>query len=210
MSMPESLLYEFEMTSEFARAATTPLEPALWVQNERLYQHFDARVRYRSQLRSTGIVLSVLGLLLAVAGWRLTCRRAVFFGAMSGVFTGLLLAFVFLPRMAGSLRRLARHMVATRARRTMARIAGRAPYTISYELRKGVLTARADKVGISKRLDLHTARVAVETPDFICAFRRRLGQAPMRVLYVPGPREHAALCDALVAAGAEILHLANG
>ncbi len=55
--------------------------------------------------------------------------------------------------------------------------------------------------------DLRSVRMGIATPAFICVFRSPLKQRPAHVLYVPGPREHAALSAALVAAGVQLLQL---
>jgi multisubunit Na+/H+ antiporter MnhG subunit len=205
--MSEHLIYEFRMTSEFAGAETGTLEQALWMQNERLHQHLEARMRFRSHLPSLGVVLSALGLVLALLGWALAPQKRAFFASIFAAFVGLLLAFVFISSIARALRRFARRMVSSRARKMMRRVAERAPYTITYELRDGVLVTGIDTMGVLKVLDLKRVRVAIETPSFICAFCRPLGQIPARVLYVPGPLEHAGLCAALAANGSEMLHL---
>jgi hypothetical protein len=208
--MPEPLVYEFQMTSEFCRTAIEPLEQVLWMQNERFYRHLESRMRFRSQLRVAGIVLAACGLALALYGWSLAPRKRTFFGGMSAAYVALLLAFVLAPAMGRALRRFARRTVSWTARRTMRRVASRTPYTILYELGEAELATRVEKLGISRVLDLRCVRVAVATPDFICVFRRPLGQRPARVLYVPGPREHAALSAALVAAGVQLLRLPSG
>jgi len=205
--MPEPMIYEFQMTPEFCRTAMAPLEQVLWMQNERLYEHLESRMRFRSQLRRLGVVLSGCGCALVLLGWSLVPRRKVFFGGMLAAYLALLLAFVFAPVLARSLRSFARRLVSWTAHRTMRRVASRAPYTIRYELAEGKLATHVEKLGISRVLDLRSVRTAVATPAFICAFRRPLGQRPARVLYVPGPAEHAALSAALVAAGGQLLQL---
>jgi hypothetical protein len=205
--MPETLVYEFQMTPEFCRRAIPPLEQVLWMQNERFYRHLESRMRFRSQLRVAGIVLAVCGLALALLGWSLAPGKKVLFAGMLATYLALLLAFVFAPLIARALRRFARRMVCWTARRTMRRVASRAPYTIRYELGEAVLATRVEKLGISRSLDLRSVRVGIATPAFICLFRSPLKQRPARVLYVPGPQEHASLSAALVAAGVQLLQL---
>ena len=208
--MSERLVYEFHMTSDFARAATATLERALWMQNERLYIHLEARMRFRSRLPSVGIVLSALGLALTLLGWALAPQKKLFFVSFFAAFAGLLLAFSFLSSIARSLRHFARKAVSSRVRRIMEGVERQAPYTIQYELTDGMLLTRVGRMVVSKPLELQHLRMAIETPAFICAFRRALAQNPARILYVPGVREHAALCAALAAAGTKIQHLATG
>ena len=205
--MSERLVYEFQMTSEFARTATDTLERALWVQNERLYHHLENRMRFRSHLPSVGMILSTLGLLLVLFGWTLAPQKRLIFAPMFAAFAGLLLTFVFISSIARALRRFARRAVASTARRSMMRVAKRAPYTIQYELADGVLRTRVVSMGISKSLDLRKVRMAVETPAFICAFHRPLAQSPIRILYLPGAPEHRALCAELARTGTRIEHL---
>ena len=96
-------------------------------------------MRFRSRLPSVGMILSALGLPLALLGWTLAPRKRFFFASMFGAFVGLLLTFVFMSSIAQALRRFARRAVSSRARRLMVRVAKRAPYTIQYELADGVL-----------------------------------------------------------------------
>lgn len=205
--MPEPLVYEFQMTPEFCRRAIEALEQVLWMQNERFYRHLESRMRYRTALRKVGIVLSASGLALALLGWSLAPRKKVFFGGMLAAYVALLLAFVFAPLIARALRRFARRTVSWTTGRMMRTLARRAPYTIRYELGEAALVTRVERLGISRALDLRSVRVGIATPAFICVFRRPLKQRPARVLYVPGPREHAALSAALVAAGVQLLQL---
>jgi hypothetical protein len=153
------------------------------------------------------MILSALGLPLALLGWTLAPQKRLFFAFMFGAFVGLLLTFVFMSSIAQALRRFARRAVSSRARRLMVRVAKQAPYTIQYELADGVLLTRVAGMGISKSVDLRNVRLAVETPAFICAFHRPLAQSPTRILYLPGPPEHRALCAVLAATGAQIQHL---
>ena len=87
-NMPERLVYEFQMTSDFARAATDTLERALWMQNERLYHHLENRMRFRSRLPSVGMILSALGLPLALLGWTLAPRKGSFSRPCLGLLWG--------------------------------------------------------------------------------------------------------------------------
>jgi hypothetical protein len=70
-----------------------------------------------------------------------------------------------------------------------------------------VLAVHVEKLGISRVLDLRSVRVGIATPAFICVFCRPLRQRPDRVLYVPGPRERAALSAPLLAAGVQLIQL---
>lgn len=205
--MPEPLVYEFHMTAEFCRTASEPLEQMLWMQNERLYRHLESRLRFRSPLRKAGIVLSCCGLALVLVGWFMAPRKKLFFGGMFAAYLALLLAFVFAPLIARALRSFARRTVSWTARRTLRRIANRTPYTIRYELGEAVLAVHVENLGISRVLDLRSVRVGIATPTFIGVFSRPLRQRPDRVLYFPGPREHAALSTALLAAGVELIQL---
>jgi hypothetical protein len=205
--MPEPLVYEFQMTAEFCHTAIEPLEQVLWMQNERLYRHLESRLRFRSLLRNGGIVLSACGLALVLVGWFLAPRKKLFFGGMFAAYLALLLAFVFAPQMARALRSFARRTVSWTARRTLRRVASRTPYTIRYELGEAVLAVHVERLGISRVLDLRSVRVGIATPAFICVFCRPLRQRPDRVLYVPGPRERAALSAALLAAGVQLIQL---
>ena len=155
-------------------------------------------------------VLAACGLLLAASGWALMPRDKVFYGAMSSAFAVLLVIFIMLPRIGLALRRFARHMVSITAGKLMRPVAARGPYKIVYELSGTSLVTRAEAVQVSSTLDLRKVRVAIETPDFICAFPSRFAQRPIRVLYLPGPSEHAAMRAALVASGAEMLRVPPG
>jgi hypothetical protein len=126
---------------------------------------------------------------------------------MLALYLALLLAFFLAPAIGRALRRFARRTVARTARRTLRRVARRTPYTVRYELGEVELVTRVEKLGISRVLDFRTVRLAIATPAFICLFRRALGQRPARILYVPGPQEHAALSAALVVTGVELLQL---
>jgi len=207
--MPQMLTYEFQMTPEFCRTAVEPLEQVLWMQNERFYRHLESRMRFRSQLRVAGIVLAACGLILAPLGWFLAPRKKVFFGGMSAAYLVLLLALVFAPAMGRALRRFARRTISWTARRTMRRVAARAPYTIRYELGEGGLSTQVPELGISRLLDFRSVPLAIATPGFICVFRRPLGQRPARILYVPGPSESATLSAALLAAGVQLLQVSG-
>lgn len=202
--MPEPLLYEFHMTPEFARAAAPRLEQALWMQNERLYHAVEARMRFRRFLPPVGIALCVLGMGLALVAWWASPRKDASFVGAFALFGVFLLTFMNLDAIGRAMRRYTRRMVAFRARKTMAQVAKRAPYTIQYELGESALATRVEAMKFSKVLDLKRVRVAIECPDFVCVFTRPLAQNPERVLYVPGAREHEALCAALAANGAEV------
>lgn len=205
--MSEALVYEFQMTPEFAQAATVRLEEALWMQNERLYHSVEARMRFRRHLPAVGRALSVFGMALAFFGWWISPRKDTIFVGAFAVFGMLLLTFMNLQSIGRAARRFTRRMVASRARRTMAAVAKRAPYSIRYELGENALTTRVEAMKLSIALELKQVRVAIECPDFVCVFARPLAQNPMRVLYVAGAREHAAVCAALAANGAEVVRL---
>jgi hypothetical protein len=205
--MSESLIYEFQMTAGFAEAAAERLEQALWYQNERLYHSVVARMPFRPLLAMVGRVLCVVGMALALFGWWVSPRKDKIFVGAFAIFGLLLLTFMNLESIGGAGRRFTRRMIASRARRMMARVAKRAPYSIRYELGDNALATRVEAMGVSLALDLKQVRVAIECQDFVCAFSRPLAQNPVRNLYVPGAREHDALCAALRASGAEVVAL---
>jgi hypothetical protein len=207
--MSEPLVYEFQMTAEFARAAAERLEQALWMQNERLHHSIESRMRFRSRLRPFGLGLCGAGMALSLFGWWAAPRQYLFFTGAFAVFGALLLIFMNLDSIGRAVRRFTRRMIASRARRTMAAVARRAPYTIRYELGEDALATRVEAMGFAKTLDLKRVRVAIECSEFVCVFARPLAQSPERVLYVPGPREHDAVCAALATSGAQVMALAE-
>ena len=109
------------------------------------------------------------------------------------------------PALRWVLRRLAFRTVSWTASRIMRQAASRAPYSISYELSDSLLSARVEKLGISRSLDLREVAVAIASPGFICVFRSPDKQTPERILYVPRPEEQMALEAALRKAGAQFV-----
>ncbi len=201
------LEYVFEMTPDFARAAAGPLERALWLQNERIYQRLRARMPWRPKLRVFGVLLSVSGVALAEIGWAGSRRAGELFLAMAAVFAAFALTFALGPRLEPGLRRVTRRLTAWRARRMMLPVARRAPYSIRYALAGSALSATVESLKLSLQLDLRSVPVAVTTADFVCAFRKPFGSTRVRVLYLPGPAERAALVDALRSCGAAIFEV---
>jgi hypothetical protein len=68
----------------------------------------------------------------------------------------------------------------------MDRVERRAAYTIQYELTDCMLLTHVARMVVSKPLELRQLRMAIETPAFICAFRRAWARNPARILYIPG------------------------
>ncbi len=188
------------MTPELARAATVPLEQALWLQNERLYEQLRSRFRsrFRPRLRLAGILLALVGVGLSLLGWTQDPGGESSFPVFAAAFVAFAIVFAFLPTNDAGLRRFTRRMVTHRARRMMERVAVKAPYVIEYSLAINVLTARVEKLGFSRLLDLRTIRVAVKARNFIVAFTRPYSTRPMRLLYFPSPTERDQVLQALV------------
>jgi hypothetical protein len=197
--------YTFEMTAERARAAEREIDAALWVQNERLYHHIRARMPWRGKLRVVALVLCVLGLVLAVPSAILAPIRRLEFSAAVVAFALLFVVFRYLEPLERAIRRGTRKLVANRARRSMASVIRRTPYTIDYALEDGRLTISAKKLGVVADVPLKRARLAVVGRSVICLFDRPIGQRPLRVLYVPSEHERLLLENALAASGAQLM-----
>jgi len=197
------------VTPELARAATVPLEQALWLQNERLYEQLRSRFRsrFRPRLRLAGILLALVGVGLSLLGWTQDPGGESSFPVFAAAFVAFAIVFAFLPTNDAGLRRFTRRMVTHRARRMMERVAVKAPYVIEYSLAINVLTARVEKLGFSRLLDLRTIRVAVKARNFIVAFTRPYSTRPMRLLYFPSPTERDQVLQAIGSAGAGLLEL---
>jgi hypothetical protein len=206
------LEYRIEVTPELARATTAPLEQALWLQNERHYEHLRSRplflVRLRPRVRLAGILLALVGLALSLLGWTMDDYRQEPLSQLSAVFVAFTVVFALVgERTDRAARRLTRRLVARQARRMMERVERKAPYVIEYSLANNALASRVEKLGLSRLLELRTIRVVVKARDFIIAFTRPYSSRGMRLLYVPGPVERDQLLLAIGSAGAQILEL---
>jgi hypothetical protein len=183
------------MTPQRAQNAVNDLNAVLWFQNERLYQRLRARMPWRRTLRGVALILCVVGILLAVPGVIFAPHLRLQF-----VVTTLLFALFFLTFQRGealeqAIRRGTRRLVAGRARRAMASVIRKAPYTIHYAINDGRLTIRTADVGIAAELPIELVRYVVVAPSLVCVFDQPFRQRPLRVLYVPGPAETRVLQD---------------
>jgi hypothetical protein len=78
---------------------------------------------------------------------------------------------------------------------------------VRYELRSGSLTSDIEAHRQHLDLDLRSVPLAVAGSFLVIVFDRPRAIFPKRLLHVPGALERAALCAALVSAGAEVIEL---
>jgi hypothetical protein len=206
--------YEFHMTPERARAAVPTLEAVLWFQNERLYHDLRARMPWRRQLRTVGLVLAAGGFGLALLGALFAPYLRLAFIATLVAFALFIILFHRGEEIERAMRRGTRRIVARRAQRLLAPALRYAPYAIAYTLEADRLAIQASgpslprAAGRQAEIPLSRVRLAIVAPGFIGLFARPLAQRPLRLVYVPTPTEQALLETALTVNQAEVMTLA--
>ena len=150
------------MTRERAVAALAALEGALWIQNERIYQQWRDRMPWRPRLRVVALVLSLVGLLLAVVGAAFATQLRLLYFGTAALFVIFFVVFWHVERLAAGIRVGTRQLIARQARRALAPVIRRAPYTIDYTVEGDELGVEASAVGVAARVPLSRVQLARE------------------------------------------------
>jgi hypothetical protein len=185
--------WTFEMRRDSIATLQLRYEWALQRQNRRFADAWPSAGMAMRKRQILVISVSLFGLVLTTS----TDVGLPTFWLFGKIFFGCaLVAGVFLPSIRARLVRFSGRVLAKTAVRTYTAVAKRAPYTIDYELDGSIVTARAEAIGISRRIDLAKAALILCADQVLFVFKRLHATGPSNLIYVPAEL-HADVLDAL-------------
>jgi hypothetical protein len=219
VAVDRSLELRCELTPEKLDRAAPELALALadWASRRQEAMRLP-RQRLEPWLRGLGLALAALGAILSGGMVALlperTCAGAACSGLLYQVMTPLFVVlgvvFWFLPGLSAALRAWAIRTAAARAPRLLAPLRAASPTRVDYRLAGGRLESRLARPPRTASTPLAALGGALVGAEVACLFGRAPLARLLRVVWLAGPVERAALTAALQAAGVPVTPLPAG